>query len=248
MTIVFITGANRGLGKGFVQKYLSRPNTTVIGSVRNVASSDAQIPQSLPKAEGSKLILVKIENTSDTDAKDAVASLKSHGIESLDIVIANAAWANPTAYVPVAEMKTSDLIDHVNSNSGGVIRLFQATLPLLKKGTNPRFLALSTGLASFGMQEHIPFPSSSYASSKAVVNFLVKRIHLENEDLIAFVVNPGGVATDGGNAAAAALGLPPLTGKVEDSVDFIVETLDNATRADTSGKFLSFGDTPILPW
>ncbi|KAK7748122.1 hypothetical protein SLS53_001376 [Cytospora paraplurivora] len=203
MTIVFITGANRGLGKGFVQKYLSRPNTTVIGSLRNLPSPEAQALQSLSKAEGSKLILVKIENTSETDASDAVASLKSHSIESLDIVVANAAWANLSAYVPVAEMKPSDLVDHINTNSGGVIRLFQATLPLLKYGTNPRFVALSTGLASFGIQEYIPFPSSSYASSKAVVNFLVKRIHLE---------------------------------------------IDNATRADTSGKFLSFGDTPVLPW
>lgn len=179
MTIVLITGANRGLGRGFVQKYLSRPNTTVVGSVRDDSSPEAHALHSLPKAERSKLILVKIENTSKTDAKDAVASLKSHGIDSLDIVIANAAWADLSAYVPVAEMKTSDLIDHVNTNSGGVICLFQATLPLLKKGTNPRFVALSTGLASFGIQEHIPFPSSSYASSKAVVNFLVKRIHLE---------------------------------------------------------------------
>lgn len=82
-------------------------------------------------------------------------------------------------------------MEHFNVNAAGVIRLFQAVLPLLKKGTNPRFMVISSGVATITNMEYIPFTVPSYGASKAAINFLARRIHFENEDLIAFAVHPG---------------------------------------------------------
>lgn len=42
--IVLITGANRGIGKGLLEKYLARPNHTVIGTVRDPDHESSSLP------------------------------------------------------------------------------------------------------------------------------------------------------------------------------------------------------------
>ncbi|RFU34028.1 hypothetical protein B7463_g2268, partial [Scytalidium lignicola] len=249
MPTILVSGANKGIGRGFVAKYLSRPQTTVIATVRNLSSPDAKSLDTLPKAEGSKLIVVKVEVTSDADAAAAVASLAAHGVSSLDVVIANAGIFKVAAFNKVAEAKPSDLLEHADVNGAGVIRLFQATWPLLQKATEPKFVVMSSVIASLGAMEHIPFTCLSYGASKAMANYIVRRIHFENEGLIAFPIFPGSVQTDEGNAAARVFGLPEAYITVEHSVDSMIakaSSIDKATKAETSGKFLSFDDSPML--
>ena len=180
-----------GIGRGFVEKYLSRPNTTVVATVRNTSATDSKSLNHIPKAEGSKVVVTKVESTSETDAAEAVQSLKSHGITKLDIVIANAGIYKLQAFQPVAEMQTVDLMEHVNVNAAGVVRLFQATWPLLQKADKPKFMVVSSGVGTIAGMEHVPWTVSSCGASKAAVNFLTRRIHFENKNLIAFAVHPG---------------------------------------------------------
>ena len=133
-TVVFITGTNRGLGLGLLQKYLAQPNHTVIAGNRNPAHPSSKALTDLPKGEGSKLIVVKLDASVDQDAFTAVEVLqKDHGIDHLDIVIANAGVSY--AWPPVAELKLKDLRDHMAPNAYGVIALYQATRPLLRKSS-----------------------------------------------------------------------------------------------------------------
>ncbi|KAF6784873.1 aflatoxin biosynthesis ketoreductase Nor-1 (short-chain dehydrogenase), partial [Colletotrichum musicola] len=83
-----ITGPNRGIGKGFVSLLLQRPSTTIVAGVRDPSSEASQALTTLPKADGSRLILVKIDSAVETDPAAAVAELQAkHGITSLDVVI-----------------------------------------------------------------------------------------------------------------------------------------------------------------
>lgn len=145
----------------------------------------------LPAASGSKVILVKVESTSETDAKDAISTLSSHNISHIDIVIANAGIFRTDAFHKVSEMKTSDLLEHVDVNVAGVVRLFQATLPLLDKADKPIFMPVSSIVGSLGEMEHLPYTLTSYGASKAALNLVVRRIHFEQPELIAFPVHPG---------------------------------------------------------
>ena len=174
-----------------MEKYLSRPNTTVIATVREPTNPDSKALHKLPAAEGSKLYVVKIESTSDTQAREAIASLTSHGIKKIDIVIANAGIFKLAAFQKVADMKPSDLMEHFDVNTAGVVRIFQATLPLLQKSSKPIFMVNSSLVGTISGMEHMPWTVSSYGASKAAVNFLTRRIHFENEDIIAVAVHPG---------------------------------------------------------
>lgn len=90
-SIVLITGANRGIGQGLTERFLAEANHTVIAAVRNPGHATVKKLQDLPKGSNSQLIVVKLDASVEEDAKNAVTELQQrHGIDHLDIVIANA--------------------------------------------------------------------------------------------------------------------------------------------------------------
>lgn len=190
-TIYLVTGASRGLGRGLVAAYLAQPNNIVIAAVRDPTSSSSTTLQKLPKGANSSLIIVKIDSLSETDAQQAVAQLKSeHNITSLDVVIANAGIAK--LFPLVQDARVEDFLDHYRTNVIGVAILYQAILPLLKNSTKtPKFVAMSSLAGCIGEAEKSPVPNTVYGASKAALNFITKRIHAENADIIAFPVHPG---------------------------------------------------------
>ncbi|PQE23360.1 hypothetical protein CJF32_00009410 [Rutstroemia sp. NJR-2017a WRK4] len=242
-----ITGANRGLGRGLTEALLQRPNTTIIAGVRDLTSPTSQSLSTLSTAPGSRVIPVLISSTDDASPFQAIETLRStHHITHLDIVIANAGISEH--YAPASSTSLAEVRSHFNVNAVGVLALYQAVLPLLKNSASkPVFVAISTGGASIGAMEHVPIQATAYGMSKVALNYLVKRIHLDEKDLIAFALSPGWVQTDMGNAGAAASGLEEAPVKLEDSVKGMLGKIDNATREETSGTFQSFDDEKY-PW
>jgi norsolorinic acid ketoreductase len=136
-------------------------------------------------------------------------------------VIANAGISEH--YAPASSTSLDQVRSHFEVNSVGVLALFQAVLPLLQKSSRPMFVALSTAVASIGAMENIPVESTAYGMSKVALNYMVKRIHVENKDLISFVISPGWVQTEMGQAGAAASGLEEAPVKLEDSIKGMLE-------------------------
>ena len=141
-TIVLVTGANRGIGKGLLQRYLAKPNYTVIGTVRDPNHESSKALADLPKAKGSSLIVVKLDVTNKADALAAVEQLEAQGIDHLDIVIANAGVCY--AWPKVSEVKVEELEGHYVPNVHGLIFTYQATLPLLKKSKNGKWITIGS--------------------------------------------------------------------------------------------------------
>lgn len=176
-----------GIGKGLLEIYLARPSHTVIAAVRDPATASSL--SSLPKGKDSTLIIVKIDSASETDAAAAVEVLKTkHGITTLDIVIANAGISN-SAPCPVATVPLAEIHSHLQVNGLGPIVLFQAVFPLL--GKDAKFVYTSSAIATIGGMEMRPFSLLPYGASKAFGNYFVRKIHFENEGLVAFAMDPG---------------------------------------------------------
>jgi norsolorinic acid ketoreductase len=172
--------------------YLARPRTTVISAVRDVHHSSAQDLHKLPIAAESRLIVVKIDSASLTDAQDAVQELQSKfGVTRLDTVIANAGIGRN--WVSVADTTAAQVEDHISINAIGPLTLFHAVRPLLFESPTPRFVVLSSELGSLGMQKDRKIPDVAYGMSKAAVNFFVGKLHHEVPNLIAFPIHPGSV-------------------------------------------------------
>jgi norsolorinic acid ketoreductase len=165
-----------------------RSNVTVIAGVRDLQNAEAF--DSFIKGAGSKIVAVKIVSSDESAAHTAMQHLQAErGITKLDVVIANAGIAKyfgPASSTPIAEMR-----EHLEINALAPLILFQSTTSLLKAAPKPKFVVISTKGSTIGGMENEPFPLTAYGTSKAAVNYIVRKIHFENPWLIAFPIHPG---------------------------------------------------------
>ncbi|KAF4954403.1 hypothetical protein FSARC_12146 [Fusarium sarcochroum] len=246
-TNVFISGANRGLGKGFVERYLARTNHVVIGAVRNAQSPAADELRALPTAEGSKVILVEVEATSTTDPYRVAKELEAQGITKIDVIIANAGITGQQG--PMDSIDPEGIAGVYLVNAVGPALLFLGLKPLIDRSETPKWMGISSAIASFQNVEKYPtFKGFPYNTSKAALNYFAKTLHFENPNLVAFVASPGFLDTDMGRNSASFYGLEnPGFADIEVVNKRLVGLLDNATRDKYSGQFVDFTGE-IIPW
>ncbi|WRT64829.1 uncharacterized protein IL334_001765 [Kwoniella shivajii] len=226
---VLITGANRGIGFGFAQDYANK-GYKVIATVRDLSRA--------PKIPG--VITVKIDASNDTDPYTAVEELKTkHGIEKLDIVIANAGISEHYALVRDIDLDQFD--QHHKVNARAPLILFKAIYPLLEQGS--KFVVISTFPSQNGV-DHFP-NFGAYGASKATVNYITRQIHFEEPSLTAFFISPGWLDTDMGNAGAAANGLDAPPEKLSVTLPQMVDLIDKSTREEHSGYMWNYDGTKI---
>jgi norsolorinic acid ketoreductase len=165
----------------------------VIAGVRDPSASSKAL-KALPVAAGTKLIIVKIDSTSDTDAKAAVETLKTeHGIKKLDVVIANAGLGD--SWEKVLNTSVESVRQYTEVNTIGPLVLFQAVYPLLEAASQPKFVIMATAISSFGLMEHFPIPSAGYGASKAAISYIGRKIHFEHQNVISVSIYPGYVTS-----------------------------------------------------
>jgi norsolorinic acid ketoreductase len=238
-TTVLITGAKSGIGKGLLETYALRDNTTVIAGIRD--GPDSQAAASLRKITtggNSKIVVVQYDASSNDAGSVLKDAFQHHGINKLDLVIANAGILKH--FGPVLEIGSEELVEHFNINTVAPILLYKSTAPLLEKANNVgKFAIISSNIGSNTMQDSYNMPMLAYGLSKAGVNYAVSRIHREEKDTVVLALQPGWVQTAMGEKAASLVGMSssdvPVT--LEASVSGLVDVLDNATKEEHSGKF-----------
>lgn len=151
-TVILISGANRGIGRALLERYLLRPGHVVIAANRDPEHASSKSLASLPKHPESRLVVVKIDAKSETDAINAAKQLKlKDGIDHIDIAIANAGVSY--RFGKVSEMKIDDIKDHMEPNAYGVVRLYQATLSLLLRSENPKWATVGSVAGSIEVSD-----------------------------------------------------------------------------------------------
>ncbi|KAI1375102.1 NAD(P)-binding protein [Hypoxylon crocopeplum] len=102
-TVVLITGVGRDLRNRLAAAYLLRPNHIVIENVRDAKAPKAQELTNLSIAEGSRLVLVSIENTSHHRCEKAAEDIEAAGLEHIDIIISNTAVPPSLALLDIVD-------------------------------------------------------------------------------------------------------------------------------------------------
>ncbi|KIV88934.1 hypothetical protein PV10_08560 [Exophiala mesophila] len=257
MTTILITGANRGIGRGIADIFLSRPNTTLIALVRD--TSDETTKSLKPLSEGSAVVVLPYDASDNTSAQTAIEVLQTqHHITSLDIVIANAGiqtWQGPSIETPPEAM-----MSHFQINTIAPLQLFKATLPLLQHRTSsssktsspspPKFFTISS---SVGSTELIPqrhhLRVLPYATSKAAVNHVMHKLHSEHPEIVIELLAPGYVATNLSRGLKLEGSTVNQTGMVpiEDSTAGLVKQIDMANLENTKGALTTWKGE-VVPW
>lgn len=243
--VYFITGGNRGLGFGLTERLSARPDTLVFATAREPSAADKL--QQLSAQRGN-IRIVQLRADSATDHAAAAAQVEAEA-GRVDVIVANAGISDPRTFEPIEALSLEPLRSHLEVNAVGPIRLFGALYPLLRRSSLPKYVVVSSGLGSLAWQANFPsFHVANYGVSKAAVNFLTQRIHVEHPDIIAFPLSPGWVQTDMGNAGAKVAGMEQAPMTVEQSVTGMVQLLDDSTRDTHSGRMWNAEDGTEMPW
>jgi len=172
MPKVLITGADRGLGFSFCREFLSR-GWTVFGG--KFLQDYNLLEQEHEKNRNLHIIPLDI---GDSDSIAAACELVSKQIDSLDMLISNAAL--------MGHVKCSiddppmDLLSPWKSfcvNALGPVQLVEYFLPLMDKGSMKRLCFVSSEVSSIVLMKHRAGSSYPYPMSKSSLNMGVRLIH-----------------------------------------------------------------------
>lgn len=230
MTTTLITGANRGLGFEVARRLVQAGHTVWIGA-RSPESGRAA-------AERLGARFVQLDVTEDASVAAAVETIGS-AVGHLDLLINNAGILGEVT--ALEDMTAEHLRQVYETNVFGLVRVTHAFLPLLRKGTDPSVINVTSGLGSFTLT-HDPervesqYPLAAYGSSKSAVTMLTTQYARNVPDVRFNAVDPGQTATE-------------FTGGVGDSVELGAEA---AVRMATAGSDAPTGTATdrsgVLPW
>ncbi|KZP15553.1 NAD(P)-binding protein [Athelia psychrophila] len=190
-----------------------------------------------------------VQRTSgDRAENDAAVKEIARVAGRLDIVIANAGIRNFVG--PAMDTPEEQLRDHHEVNVTGTHVLLCTTYPLLAASTPaPEFVAISSIGGSIAQGTQIPKGVLAYGASKAALNYLVRKVHLEYPGLICFPMCPGAVATERVLSSDLDPDLMKKCGmrSVAESATAILTVVMEATREKDGGRFVNHEGT-TLEW
>ena len=223
---IFITGGNRGIGKGLVN--ILGIDNNVIFSVRESAKGEEAIRNF--KSQKIKYVVLDVDNYESVHQAKKIIKSK---MDTIDILFNNAGILIPQYEVPAVETSEESILKTFQTNTLGPLRIIKSLLDMIPKGG--RIVNISSGM---GQLDEMEGGSLAYRLSKTSLNALSKilSVELEKREISVNAICPGWVQTDMGGSNAS------LT--VEESTERIVAFALHEKFP--NGKFLRHGE--VLPW
>ena len=223
---IFITGGNRGIGKGLV-RLLGKDNNIVF-SVRDIKKGEDTLK--MLKEVKAKYVLLDVNDIESIyNAKQEIKI----NMDQIDLLFNNAGILIPEYEVPAFETSEDSILKTFEINTLGPLRVIKSLLNLIPRGG--RIVNISSGM---GQLDDMEGGSLAYRLSKTSLNALTKILSIELKDrgIKINAICPGWVQTDMGGRNAT------LT--VRESVEKIADFALNKNFP--NGKFLRHGE--VLPW
>ncbi|KXN89072.1 Norsolorinic acid ketoreductase [Leucoagaricus sp. SymC.cos] len=246
-TVYFIAGASRGIGLALVKELITnRSNVYVFAGARGTAPT----LEKLVADHSDRMSIVRFVSADESSNREA-AKIIGDKFGRVDTVMF-VAGAGATSYLSVVSRLRIVAIFQVNVI--GMIVLFQAFIPLLKKSKNPKFLPFSSAAASITAYTDLQNGYGAYGASKVALNYLARKIHFENKWLTCFPFSPGIIMTELAYKNRAmdkigtlahyqdTLGVTPEVG-----AKMLLDITESATRETHGGEFINL-DGLKVPW
>lgn len=178
-SVALVTGANRGIGRAFVEALLEQGARRVYASARTPSTLDAIVA-----LDRNRVIPVKLDVTSEADARAAAAQAGD-----VNLLINNAAILGLGGSVDVS---LADIRSNMETNFFGPLNVTRAFVPALEKN-HGAVVNMLTLVALVSMPA-----LSAYNASKAAVLSLTQslRADLGKRGVTVHGVFPGAIDTD----------------------------------------------------
>ena len=230
MINVLITGANRGLGLGFVKKYLEK-NVHVLCTTRDISGSKELLK--CKERYPNNIEIFELDLLKENGAKTLANQLNGMPI---DILINNAGVGSSNQQFEAVSSKP--WLEVLKVNLIAPLIITQSLIKNVKKSSVKKINFLSSQLGS--IEDNTSGGMYIYRSSKTGLNQVVKSlsVDLKPKGITVVAIHPGWVKTD--------MGGPNAPVSIDESVEGMIRVIETTGIKDT-GKFLNY-DGRELPW
>jgi len=196
MRVALITGGNRGIGLE-VCRQLGRLGYKVILTSRDEEKGQAKAAKLI--GEGLDVIAHPLDVTSE----ESILTLREFVVQKfhrLDVLVNNAG-----IYLDrdrsVISLDRDTLLQTLETNTFGALRMCQVFIPLMKKNHYGRVVNVSSGM---GQHAHMRNMSAAYRLSKDALNALTQMLadSIQTDGVLVNACDPGWVRTDMGGRSA----------------------------------------------
>jgi NAD(P)-dependent dehydrogenase (short-subunit alcohol dehydrogenase family) len=229
--IVFITGANRGVGLSLTEKLLES-GFIVLAGCRTASDKLTALGKS-----HAELKIVNLDVTDDRSVSQSLAAV-SREVDRLDILINNAAAYLTKSEISLADTDFEDVRKMYEINTLGPLRVTKSFLPLLEQGCKKMIVNISSEAGC--ITDCWRTSEYGYAMSKTALNMQSKILqnYLKPKGFKILAIHPGWVRTD--------MGGPDADISPKESAEGIAKLVVKDWALD-EGIYFDYRGTP-LPW
>ncbi|MFF8913297.1 SDR family NAD(P)-dependent oxidoreductase [Streptomyces sp. NPDC015032] len=190
MTITFITGANKGLGRETARRLSDLGHTVIVGA------RDVERGAEAAAALAARFVATDVSD--DASVAAAAAGVAEHE-GAIDVLINNAGIPGPVG--DPSNLTGTEALGVFDVNVIGAVRVTTAFLPLLRRSPDPVIVNVSSGMGSLALTHDPSRPESEviaplYTASKAALTMLTTQYAKALPDIRINAADPGYTATD----------------------------------------------------
>jgi NAD(P)-dependent dehydrogenase (short-subunit alcohol dehydrogenase family) len=205
--VALVTGANQGIGLQIAKDLVANGLTVLVGS-RNFKRGETATQEI-----GSHAVAIQLDVADQTSIPAAAERIRKE-FGRLDVLVNNAAISNTSkrpgqsieeyAKLTRASVISIDEVRQIwETNVFGILAVYQAMLPLLRKAPAANIVNVSSGVGSLAQNADPAFPyrkifGPGYAASKTAMNAmtLAMAIELEGTGIKVNACSPGFIKTN----------------------------------------------------
>ncbi len=230
--IALVTGANKGIGLEIVRQ-LAKAGFQVFLTARDRQRGE-EASKTLQQ-DGLSVEFLQLDVADETSIDKLAKELPSQ-IEHLDVLVNNAGIYLDASNASVLEVEPTLILQTLQTNTLGPLRLTQKLVPLLAKSNAGKVINVSSGGGQLtDMSDWAPAYSLSKTALNAVTGMMAAA--LRDKHIVVNSICPGWVCTDMGGSGASR--------SVQQGAD-TVTWLATEAPSDLTGKFLR--DQKVIPW
>ncbi len=197
--VVFVTGANRGIGLEYVRQLVARKDMVFAGYRDESRSRDL-----LAMAQkNDNLETVAVDVTDEAQIED-VRDIIADKFGRLDMLINNAGIQIKYDNI-IDDIEPDEIVENFRVNVVGPFLTAKILHPLLAASARPKIVNITSQMGSIEQASGNAVP---YRISKAALNMLTKNqaVSYASDGIIAVAMHPGWVRTDMGGSGAPGFG------------------------------------------